>query len=73
MLENEKHGLGKYNVELTDEALAHLIRMADGDARDALNALELAVITTRPDDDGVVHIDLEVAQESIQQRAVKRG
>ena len=69
-LEDERNGLGKYDVDITDEALAHLIRMADGDARDALNAVELAVITTRPDADGVVNIDLDVAQESIQQRAV---
>ena len=44
--------------------------MAGGDARNALNALELAVETTPPDADGVIHITLEVAQESIQRRAV---
>ncbi len=69
-LADEKRGLGGYTVEIDDDALEHLIRISDGDARTALNALELAVITTRPGEDGVVHVDLAVAQESIQQRAV---
>ena len=48
----------------------HLIDVSNGDARNALNALELAVESTPPDADGVIHITLEVAQESIQRRAV---
>ena len=53
------------------DALEHLAFVAGGDARTALNALELAVESTRPDADGVVHIDLDIAQESIQRRMVR--
>jgi putative ATPase len=69
-LADETRGLGEYDVQLDAEALAHLITVADGDARNALNALELAVISTPPDKKGVVHVTLDVAQESIQRRAV---
>ncbi len=69
-LENAEHGYGKRDVILEPDALAHLTRMAGGDARNALNALELAVETTPPDEDGVIRINLDVAQESIQKRAV---
>jgi putative ATPase len=58
-------------VEITEEALAHLIRIADGDARSALNALELALLTTQPDEAGRRVIDQGVAEESIQKRAVR--
>jgi len=70
-LKDEERGLGSFKVSITEEALAHLIHMADGDARRALNALELAVLTTEPADDGTIHITLEVAEESIQQKAVR--
>jgi putative ATPase len=63
-------GYGKLDVLLDDDALAHLISVAGGDARNALNALELAVETTLPNAEGVVHVTLAVAQESIQRRAV---
>ena len=64
-------GYGKLNIRLDDDALAHLANVANGDARAALNALELAVETTRPDDDtGAIHLTLAVAEESIQHRAV---
>jgi putative ATPase len=63
-------GYGKLDVQLDDDALAHLINVAGGDARNALNALELAVETTPPDEQGVAHVSLAVAQESIQRRAV---
>ncbi len=53
-----------------DEALEHLARVCDGDARRALNALEIAVLTTPPDRDGVVHLTLPVAADSIQKKAV---
>jgi putative ATPase len=65
-----ERGYGKLDVVLEDEALAHLIHVAGGDARNALNALELAVETTPPDEQGVVRVTLAVAQESIQRRAV---
>ncbi|MGM0502275.1 MAG: replication-associated recombination protein A [Bacillota bacterium] len=68
-LEDEEQGLGRFNVEITDRAVEHLADVANGDARQALNALELAVITT-PEKQGIKRIDLEVAEESIQQKAI---
>jgi putative ATPase len=68
-LADEERGYGKLKVELDDEAMAHLVRVAGGDARIALNALELAVETTEPDE-GVIHIDLVIAEDSIQRRAL---
>jgi len=65
-----ERGYGKRDVILEDDALAHLVNIAGGDARNALNALELAVETTPSEKDGAVRITLEVAQESIQRRAV---
>jgi len=69
-LRDPEAGYGKLDVVLSPEAMAHLMRMAGGDARNALNALELAVETTTPDKNGEIVIDLDVAQESIQKRAV---
>jgi len=69
-LANPENGYGKLDVDLALDALAHLTRMAGGDARNALNALELAVETTPPDQTGRIEISLDVAQESIQKRAV---
>jgi len=63
-------GYGDLDVRIDDEALDHLVDVANGDARSVLNALELAVETTIPDDAGVIAIDLAVAEESIQRRAV---
>jgi putative ATPase len=69
-LADPDRGYGKLEVDLHDEALAHLVDVANGDARGVLNALELAVETTPPDDRGVVVVDMAVAEESIQRRAV---
>jgi putative ATPase len=69
-LEDHERGYGERIIEIDEPALEHLIRVAGGDARNALNALELAVESTPPDDDGKTQITLEVAQESIQRRAV---
>jgi putative ATPase len=69
-LEDPERGYGKLDIVLEPDAMAHLMRMAGGDARNALNALELAVETTPPDKDGTIRINVEVAQESIQKRAV---
>ena len=70
-LADPERGYGQREVELAPEALDHLVSVANGDARAALNALELAVETTPVDPDtGVQHIDLSVAEESIQRRAV---
>jgi len=69
-LDDKQRGYGTRPIELEPAAQQHLVRVAGGDARNALNALELAVETTPPDPDGQVHITLTVAQESIQRRAV---
>ena len=69
-LADPERGLGKIPVQMDDDALAHLVYVAGGDARNALNALELAVTTTPADKEGHVHVDLTVAQESIQRRAL---
>ena len=63
-------GMGGYGAVLTDEACEFLADMAEGDARCALNALELAVLTTEPDSSGNIVITLPVAEECIQRRAI---
>lgn len=70
-LRDEEKGLGQTPTEVTDEALSHLALKADGDVRKALTALEVAVLSTPAASDGVVHVDLAVAEESIQKKAVK--
>jgi putative ATPase len=70
-LADTERGLGNIPARIDEEALDHLVNVAGGDARNALNALELAVTTTKADRSGKVHITLEVAQESIQRRAVR--
>ena len=69
MKETER-GLGQYQVEITPKAWAHWINYANGDLRRGLNALELAVLTTPPEN-GVRRISLEIAEESIQQRSIR--
>jgi putative ATPase len=69
-LADEERGYGGVQVDLKPDAQRHLVHIAGGDARNALNALELAVESTPPDEDGVIQITLDVAQESIQRRAV---
>lgn len=69
-LADKERGLGRIPVQMDDDALLHLVHVAGGDARNALNALELAVITTPADKAGQVHVDLTVAQDSIQRRAL---
>ncbi len=69
-LADPERGYGSRKVNLTDEALDHLVNVANGDARGVLNALELAVETTPPDAYGLINITTQVAEESIQQRAV---
>lgn len=68
-LVDEKKGMGVYHAKLDENALSFLANTANGDARTALNALELAVLTTEPKD-GIIHITLEEAQECIQKRAL---
>jgi putative ATPase len=68
-LNDEERGFGKMKIKAHSDALRHLAEKADGDARKALTALELAVLTTPPDN-GTIIIDLVIAEESIQQKAV---
>jgi len=63
-------GLGHLKIVADEPALAHLARVADGDARKALNSLEIAALTTPPRADGTIHIDQAVAEQSIQKKAV---
>ncbi|MGF7185373.1 putative ATPase [Desulfitispora alkaliphila] len=65
-LKDRDRGLGNYNVEFSQEALSHIITMANGDARSALNALETAVMSTPPREDGVRRIDLKTAIDALQ-------
>ena len=70
-LADEKRGLGNMKITADDQALAHIALKSDGDARRALTALELAALTTPEDDERhMVRITLEVAEESIQQKAI---
>ncbi len=69
-LSNPERGYGKLKVDLHADALDHLVNVANGDARGVLNALELAVETTPPNADGAIVVDMDVAEESIQRRAV---
>ena len=69
---DEKKGMGSYHAVIDDEAADFLADVSGGDARAALNAVELGVLTTERDQaDGLIHITLEVAQECIQKRAVR--
>jgi len=68
---DKEKGMGNYNVEITDEAVDFLADIVGGDARQALNAIELAVMSTDTSADGKIHIDLDVAANSIQKRVLK--
>jgi len=69
-LADEERGLGYMKIQADDAALRHIAKISDGDARKALNSLEIAALTTSPDESGVVRITLEVAEQSIQKKAV---
>jgi len=69
-LRDKDRGYGNQIVEIDSDALDHMVSSANGDARSLLNALELAVETTPPDEHRVIRVTLEVAEDSIQKRAV---
>ncbi len=69
-LADRERGLGAQQAELTPEASRHLATIAEGDARKCLNALELAVLSTPPDADGRILVDLAAAEQSVQQKTV---
>lgn len=68
---DKDRGFGNYQVEIQQEAMQHIINVAQGDARTALNAVELAILTTNPDENEIIVIDLATAEQSIQQRMVR--
>ena len=70
-LTDKERGMGAYHAEITDEAADFLADIAGGDARSALNAIELGVLTTEPSGDGRIHLTLEVLSECIQKRTVR--
>ncbi|HBN17812.1 MAG TPA: AAA family ATPase, partial [Akkermansia sp.] len=70
-LADEVRGLGAFRVDMEEDALNHLAAKADGDARKALTALEVAVLSTPAGEDGVIHVDISVAEESIQRKAIR--
>ena len=69
-LADGERGLGHLRIRADDDALAHIVRVSDGDARKALNSLEIAALTTPPGADRVIPIDLAVAEQCIQKKAV---
>ena len=68
---DKERGMGSYNAKIDDDALEFLADMANGDARAALNAIELGILTTDRSEDGIIHITLEVVGECIQKRPVR--
>ena len=70
-LSDRERGFGGKNVLLDPDAARHIARIANGDVRSALGALELAVLTTDPDDSGAIHVTLAVAEESIQKPVIR--
>jgi len=69
-LEDEERGLGSYRVDITDEAMQHLVRTCDGDARRALGALEVGVLSATPAEKERIQFDLALAEDSIQRKAL---
>lgn len=67
---DKENGLGNYDITITDDALGHIVWASDGDLRTAYNALELAVVTTTPDNNGKIVVDKDIAEESIQKKAL---
>lgn len=70
-LEDKERGIGFLDLQVDEDALQHMAHMANGDIRRALNALELAAVTTSANENGVIHITLEVAEESIRKPSIR--
>jgi putative ATPase len=69
-LADKERGLAFLNLSVEEEALKHIAKMSDGDARRALSALEIAAVTTAPDTDGLIRVTLSAAEESIQKKVI---
>ena len=70
-LKDKEAGMGSYKVQVTEDAVTHLIHSAEGDARRLLNALEVGTLTTMPDEKGEISYDLNVAIESVQKKYIQ--
>lgn len=70
-ISDKERGMGIYNASIDEDALIFLAEAAGGDARNAINALEIGVLTTEPDDAGKIHITIEIASECIQKKVRK--
>lgn len=69
-VKDEEQGLGDLNLQIDEKAMTHFSRATNGDMRGALNALELAAKSTKEKEDGVIHIDLSIAEECLQRKAM---
>ena len=69
-LMDAERGIGYLKIKIAKEAARHLARVSDGDARKALNSLEIAALTTAPESDGTIRITMEVAEQCIQKKAI---
>ncbi len=69
-INNNEKGYGLLNIEIDDETLDFISDVSNGDARAALNALEIAVLTTTPDENNIIKIDLKIAEDCVQKRAI---
>ena len=69
-LEDKERGFGNMDVEIEEDAIKHIVSTSSGDVRSALNALELAVLTTKPDSEGRIKVTLAIAEESIQKPVI---
>ena len=69
-LQDKDRGLGSYSVQIEEQAFEHFAQASNGDVRSALNALELAVISTEPNDEGIIHIQVNTAEECLQKKSL---
>lgn len=69
-IEDKERGLGEKNIKISEHALTHFATASNGDVRSSLNALELAVLSTIPDDSNIIHIDLPAAEECMQRKSL---
>ncbi len=69
-IEDEENGLGHFNIKIDEDALDFISSICNGDARVALNAIELAGLTTKKSSDNIIHINMQIAEQCIQKRAI---
>lgn len=69
-IQDDERGYGKINIEVAEDALMHFAQGSNGDVRSSLNALELAILSTDKDDNGIIHIDVETVEECLQKKSL---